>query len=602
MKKFTFAKIASLVFVCAMLFCALAVTTLAADEPTVEIVSNNVYYGEKYQLMFAVNAPEGATVNATVNGTAVDVELFSTNPTDDEGNVVADYAYILADGVAAQAIDAVVTFTVTANGETAATQYSVLQYIYERTHVSENKAEGTELAMFEALVAYADAANTHFKGATVSFNDYVYVTAEGVTVNGVNPTGMYKAGDMPFANAELALDFDSATEVEKWYIDGEDVSLENVKAIVVADKNIEVVAKVLPKCFDGHTWIDATCTEPKTCESCGETEGDPAGHVDEDANYYCDECGELVLPEDGTELSIAEASKIAAIAGDAYTTNKYIVTGVITSVANTTYGNVYIKDASGNEFYVYGINDEDGNKYGEMADKPVVGEQITVYGVLGTYNGNVIQMKSSTLLAVEEHTHVFGDATCTAPAACYCGAVDGKSLGHIDEDEDVVCDRCGDDMPSGEAVWTLVTDMSQIKVGSQVIIVAKNANYAMSTTQNTNNRAHTAVTKNGNFLEDVSETVQILTVGEGKTAGTYSLSTGNGYLYAASSSKNYLKTETTLSANSSWDITVTAAGVATIKSTGSNTRNWLRYNSSNNPPIFACYGSGQTDVCIYVLQ
>lgn len=28
----------------------------------------------------------------------------------------------------------------------------------------------------------------------------------------------------------------------------------------------------------GHTWIDATCTEPKTCSVCGETEGDPLGH------------------------------------------------------------------------------------------------------------------------------------------------------------------------------------------------------------------------------------------------------------------------------------------------------------------------------------
>ncbi len=27
-----------------------------------------------------------------------------------------------------------------------------------------------------------------------------------------------------------------------------------------------------------HTWVDATCTEPKTCSSCGEIEGDPNGH------------------------------------------------------------------------------------------------------------------------------------------------------------------------------------------------------------------------------------------------------------------------------------------------------------------------------------
>ena len=28
----------------------------------------------------------------------------------------------------------------------------------------------------------------------------------------------------------------------------------------------------------GHTWTDATCTEPKTCELCGKTDGDANGH------------------------------------------------------------------------------------------------------------------------------------------------------------------------------------------------------------------------------------------------------------------------------------------------------------------------------------
>ena len=154
---------------------------------------------------------------------------------------------------------------------------------------------------------------------------------------------------------------------------------------------------------------------------------------------------------------------------------------------------------------------------------------------------------------------------------------------------------------SGEKAWTLVTDVSTLNAGDQVVIVAKESNYAMSTTQNSNNRAQASVVKNGNIITFGSD-VQILTLKAGKTSGTYAFYTGSGYLYAASSSKNYLKTETTLSANSSWNITIANGGVATIKATGSNTRNWMRYNSSNNPPIFSCYGSGQTDVCIYKFQ
>lgn len=32
-------------------------------------------------------------------------------------------------------------------------------------------------------------------------------------------------------------------------------------------------------CFHEHSWAEATCTEPKTCTSCGETEGEALGHT-----------------------------------------------------------------------------------------------------------------------------------------------------------------------------------------------------------------------------------------------------------------------------------------------------------------------------------
>ena len=153
----------------------------------------------------------------------------------------------------------------------------------------------------------------------------------------------------------------------------------------------------------------------------------------------------------------------------------------------------------------------------------------------------------------------------------------------------------------GADTWTLVTKISDLATDDEVVIVANSANYALSTTQNGNNRGQASVTKD-NTTKTVTWTgnsVQELTLKAGKNTGTFAFYTGSGYLYAASSGSNYLRTEATLSANSSWSITITSAGVATIKATGSNTRNWLRYNSSNNPPIFSCYGSGQGDVCIY---
>lgn len=38
-------------------------------------------------------------------------------------------------------------------------------------------------------------------------------------------------------------------------------------------------AMTLTACGHEHTWTEATCTEPKTCSECGETEGEALGHT-----------------------------------------------------------------------------------------------------------------------------------------------------------------------------------------------------------------------------------------------------------------------------------------------------------------------------------
>ena len=145
---------------------------------------------------------------------------------------------------------------------------------------------------------------------------------------------------------------------------------------------------------------------------------------------------------------------------------------------------------------------------------------------------------------------------------------------------------------------TLVTNVADLAIGDKVVVVAKDYDYALGTTQNSNNRASAAVTKNGDTVT-FDDTVQVITLEAGIKDGTFALNTGSGYLYAASSSKNYLRTEATLTANSSWSIEINNDGVATIKSQGEYTRNWMRYNASNNPPLFACYSSGQADIALY---
>ncbi len=76
-----------------------------------------------------------------------------------------------------------------------------------------------------------------------------------------------------------------------------------------------------------------------------------------------------------TETSISQIITIGnALADNETTTVKYRVRGTVTSIVNTTYGNLYIEDENGNSLYVYGVYDENGNRYDGISNPPQVGD------------------------------------------------------------------------------------------------------------------------------------------------------------------------------------------------------------------------------------
>ncbi|MGM9651213.1 MAG: endonuclease, partial [Faecousia sp.] len=152
---------------------------------------------------------------------------------------------------------------------------------------------------------------------------------------------------------------------------------------------------------------------------------------------------------------------------------------------------------------------------------------------------------------------------------------------------------------SGTTEYGLVTSADQLVSGSTVVIAAAGYDYALSTTQNGNNRGQAVIVKNttDNTIAFASDAgVAELTLGVGTTDGTWSFydDSNSGYLYAASSSSNYLRTESAVSDNSSFAVTVTSDGTATLAAQGTNTRNYVRYNNSSK--IFSCYASTTTTV------
>ena len=148
-------------------------------------------------------------------------------------------------------------------------------------------------------------------------------------------------------------------------------------------------------------------------------------------------------------------------------------------------------------------------------------------------------------------------------------------------------------VPRGE--FALVESASDLSIGDEIAIVSSGtgSKKAMSTTQNNNNRGATPVTVSGDYTFEVTDDVQLITLGKENNHWTFGVD--GGYLYAASSSSNYLKTrEENSDGNSEWEITITD-GIASIVAQGSYTHKILK----NNGDLFSCYTSGQTDVSIY---
>lgn len=146
----------------------------------------------------------------------------------------------------------------------------------------------------------------------------------------------------------------------------------------------------------------------------------------------------------------------------------------------------------------------------------------------------------------------------------------------------------------GSGKYDLVTTASSLAANDKILLAYTDgdAPVVLSTNQKTNNReATTDVTLNNDGTLTPGTNAQVITLE--KIGSHFLFNVGDGYLYAASSTKNYLKTEATADANAEASISING-GDATIEFQGSNTRNNLRYNENNGSPIFACYASSSS--------
>lgn len=188
---------------------------------------------------------------------------------------------------------------------------------------------------------------------------------------------------------------------------------------------------------------------------------------------------ETTLSQKGAIVKATVAEFLAAEVGD----TQYRLTGVITSIAHATYGNLYLRDFSG-ETYVYGIQD--------FPDKGLkVGDIITIVGKRAAYNGSpqvgsavlesVIPVTAATIAEVltkpdssQDYYMVTGEIT----------SIDNPEYGNLylkDGDSEIYVYGCypgygatGDDRKN-----LLVT--KGIKVGDKLTVIATKGSYQGAT-------------------------------------------------------------------------------------------------------------------------
>lgn len=146
--------------------------------------------------------------------------------------------------------------------------------------------------------------------------------------------------------------------------------------------------------------------------------------------------------------------------------------------------------------------------------------------------------------------------------------------------------------------YSFVKAASELRDGDQVVLAgyksADKTYYALSSTQNANNRGTVALSScDGTHIDNLDSGACVLTLSKVGDTGYWSLydPVNKGYLYAAHSSSNYLKTRNPLTSDGYWQIQRNGDNWSLLAQ-GSYTHNDLRYNASS--AIFSCYGSTTT--------
>ena len=343
----------------------------------------------------------------------------------------------------------------------------------------------------------------------------------------------------------------------------------------------------------GHDWDDATCTTPKTCIVCEVTEGNALGHS------YNSVVTEPTCTAQG--YTTHTCSRCRNSYKDTYTDalghtwqDATCTTAKTCTVCNATEGKAL--------------------GHTEVIDAAVSATCITDGLTEGKHCSvcNTV-LVAQTVISATGHTEVIDaavSATCTRDGlteGSHCSVCNAiikaqtviAATGHVGltaEGLGLCSNNCG-----YKRGWFLANGLTpSVNIGDKIIIVSSEYNYALSTTQKTNNRGQAEITKIDNMVTFASDAgVQVIVLDYSEEYGKFVFNVDGRYLYAAgANSSNYLKTQSSINANAVWDVYIDLDGIATIKAFNGKKNNQLMYNATSD--IFSCYAGTQKTVSIYI--
>ena len=151
---------------------------------------------------------------------------------------------------------------------------------------------------------------------------------------------------------------------------------------------------------------------------------------------------------------------------------------------------------------------------------------------------------------------------------------------------------------SVEEIFTRIESEDELYDGLEILIVNQEYDKAMGKEKTNNFGSVEVILNNGTATVPADDATTLILKGE---PGAWYFMTPEGkYLYAASSSSNYLKTTATPDDNAKATISFDEFDKsAEIIFQGDYTHNMIRFNYNNGSPLFSCYSGGQRPVHIY---